>query len=271
MKKFLIIARVGDNSLHPHWLENATPNFDLFLSYFGDKPNHYQAEATYYEQVKGGKWPMIHKLIEANWAIIAQYEAVWLPDDDILADAHTINKMFSLFDGFDLELAQPALTLDSYFSHSSLLRQPNSILRYSNFVEVMVPIFSANTLLKLKESFGQSPSGWGLDALWPHLIDNKGLKKIAVIDATPVIHTRPVGGELYKLNPELSPSKDAAQLQSLYPQFNISRRHAPNKFKVFSQISESSVHSSLVASIRGKYQRVIAKYKSKKHPKFRTK
>ncbi|GIU25467.1 DUF707 domain-containing protein [Shewanella sp. MBTL60-007] len=271
MKKFLVIARVGDNSLHPHWLENKTPNFDLFLSYFGDKPNHYQAEATYYEQVKGGKWPILHKLIEANWAIISQYEAVWLPDDDILVDAETINKMFTLFNGFDLTLAQPALTMDSYFSHSSLLRQPHSVLRYCNFVEVMVPIFSASALLKLKESFDQSPSGWGLDALWPHLIDNTDLKKIAVIDATPVVHTRPVGGELYKLNPELSPEKDAVQLQDFYPQFNICRRHAPNKFKVFSQITESQICSPLMASIKGKYQRVIAKYKAKKHPKFPSK
>ncbi|WP_299804450.1 DUF707 domain-containing protein [uncultured Shewanella sp.] len=268
MKKYLVIARVGDNSLHPRWLENAAPNFDLFLSYFGDKPNHYQAEATYYEQVKGGKWPIIHKLIENNWAFISQYDAVWLPDDDIMTDANTINKMFSLFDGFGLALAQPALTMDSYFSHSSLLRQPNSVLRYSNFVEVMVPVFSANALQALKGTFAQSPSGWGLDALWPHLIENKDFKNIAVIDATAVIHTRPVGGELYKLNPELSPARDAEQLQSLYPQFNISRRHAPNKFKVFSQISESNLCTSILASIRGKYQRVIAKYKAKKHPKY---
>ncbi|MGS0682982.1 DUF707 domain-containing protein [Shewanella sp. 125m-7] len=268
MKKYLVIARVGDNSLHPHWLENAAPNFDLFLSYFGDKPNNYQAEATYYEQVKGGKWPIINKLVEANWSLISQYDAVWLPDDDIMTDANTINKMFSLFDGFGLALAQPALTMDSYFSHSSLLCQPHSVLRYCNFVEVMVPVFSAHALVTLKESLGQSPSGWGLDALWPHLIDNEDFKSIAVIDATAVIHTRPVGGELYKLNPELSPKNDAVHLQSLYPQFNISRRHGPNKFKVFSQVSESKVCSPLLASIRGKYQRVMAKYRAQKHPKF---
>ncbi|ABV85935.1 hypothetical protein [Shewanella pealeana] len=268
MKRFLVIARVGDNSLHTYWLENAAPSFDLFLSYFGDKPNHYQAEATYYEQVKGGKWPIIHKLIEANWELISQYDAVWLPDDDIMTDAKTINKMFNLFDGFDLALAQPALTMDSYFSHSSLLRQPSSVLRYSNFVEVMVPVLSASALVTLKESFGQSPSGWGLDALWPHLIGNTDFKSIAVIDATPVIHTRPVGGELYRLNPELSPSKDAIQLQALYPQFNISRRHAPNKFKVYCQISESKIYPSFLASIIGKYQRVIAKQRARKQTKF---
>lgn len=268
MKKYLVIARVGDNSLHSHWLKNATANFDLFLSYFGDKPKHFQEEANYYEQVKGGKWPVVHKLIEANWDVISQYDAVWIPDDDILADAKTINNMFSLFEGFNLALAQPALTMNSYFSHSSLLRQPNSILRYSNFVEVMVPIFSSDALTHLKHSLGQSPSGWGLDALWPHLIENPERNKIAVIDAAAVVHTRPVGGELYKLNPELSPEKDALKLQQLYPQFNISRRHGPNKFKVFSQITESRVHSPLLASLKGKWQRVIAKQKAKSQPKY---
>lgn len=268
MKRYLVIARIGDNSLHPKWLENAEPNFDLFLSYFGDTDDKFRGDATYYEKVKGGKWPIVHQLISNNWSLISQYEAIWIPDDDILADANTINRMFSLFEGFDLALAQPALTMNSYFSHSSLLCQPDSVLRYSNFVEVMVPIFSKSALEQLKQSMGQSPSGWGLDALWPHLIDNPKHNKIAVIDAAAVIHTRPVGGELYKLNPELSPEKDALHLQSLYPQFNISRRHGPNKFKVYSQVSQSSTYSGRLASIRGKLQRVIAKHKAKKRPKY---
>ncbi|WP_298771605.1 hypothetical protein [uncultured Shewanella sp.] len=268
MKRFLVIARVGDNSLHPYWLENAEPHFDLFLSYFGDKPEYYRVQADYYEQVKGGKWPMIHQLIEKNWELISQYEAVWLPDDDIMTDACNINKMFTLFDSFHLALAQPALTMNSYFSHSSLLQQPNSILRFCNFVEVMMPMFSADTLRSLKATFGQSSSGWGLDSLWPYLIDNKNYKKIAIIDTISVTHTRPVGGELYKLNPELSPKKDAQQLQTLYPQFNISRRYSPNKFKVFCQISISRLNTSLIASIKGKLQRIFSKYKAKTHPKY---
>lgn len=37
MNRYLIIARVGDNSLHPTWINSEKRNFDLFISYFGNE------------------------------------------------------------------------------------------------------------------------------------------------------------------------------------------------------------------------------------------
>lgn len=75
--------------------------------------------------MKGGKWPIISRLIDKNWEIISKYDAVWFPDDDLLVDTNSICKMFDLFSAFDLSLAQPALSMDSYFSHPCLLQQKN--------------------------------------------------------------------------------------------------------------------------------------------------
>ena len=43
--KFAIVSAVGDNSLHPTWLDG-TKSFDLILIYFGDDSNVAQDYAT---------------------------------------------------------------------------------------------------------------------------------------------------------------------------------------------------------------------------------
>ncbi|MDZ7901449.1 MAG: hypothetical protein U5L01_02430 [Rheinheimera sp.] len=268
MNRFLVIGRVGDKSLHPQWLTGGTAHFDLYLSYFGDEPEKYREQAQYYEQVKGGKWPVLHRIVAENPDIISKYDAVWMPDDDLLADAPAINRMFALFEGLALDLAQPALSLDSYFSHSSLLQVPNSLVRYVNFIEVMAPIFSKHAMSVLTDSFGQSPSGWGLDNLWPHLLGNESKRQIAILDAVTVVHTRPVGGELYKKNPELSPARDTEKLATLYPQFDISRRSHQNKFRVFAEAALQVYTSDLKAFTVGKLQRIKNERRGDKTKKY---
>jgi hypothetical protein len=76
----------------------------------------------------------------------------------------------------------------------------------------MAPIFRRAALERCAPTFSESPSGWGLDWLWPVLCRAAGLGRIAVIDATPVRHTRPVGGELYRNHPELDPRGDAERV-----------------------------------------------------------
>lgn len=63
-------------------------------------------------------------------------------------------------------------------------------------------------------------------------------ENIAIIDATPITHTRPVGGELYKLNPELSPKNDAIKLQKLYQDINISRVFTLTNLKYFQKLQK---------------------------------
>jgi len=97
-----------------------------------------------------------------------------------------------------------------------LLQDPDCHLRFTRFVEVMTPIFSRNALRVCAPTFAESRSGWGLDWVWPTLCEREGLDGIAIIDATPVRHTRPVGGELYKNHRDLDPQADARRVVRKY-------------------------------------------------------
>jgi hypothetical protein len=122
---------------------------------------------------------------------------VWLPDDDLLCDPAAISRMFTICSDLKLDLAQPALSSDSYYTHLVTLEHNAFQMRFTNFVEIMAPVFSAAFLARIVPTLAGNLSGWGLDALWPRM---SGLGRVAIIDATPMKHTRPVCHGNYPAN-----------------------------------------------------------------------
>jgi hypothetical protein len=188
----LIISPVGDNSLHNSWISE-NKNFDLVLIYYGDSKDTAQSYTTHTPHVymaKGEKYHLLKSFIQNNIEFISKYESIWLPDDDVAIPSEDINKLFNIVKEYNLSIAQPSM--DGYVSHEITKPISNSLLRYTNFVEVLAPLFNLETLLKVYNTFDLNYSSWGYDYLWPHLLDYPQ-DKIAIIDDIVMTHTRPVG------------------------------------------------------------------------------
>ncbi len=199
-RKNLIVVRAGENSLHPEWIsEPSLRNFDIFVSYYGKSPGTFSSNADYYEAAAGLKYPALFALCQSKPDLLFEYDACWFPDDDLSASTITISRMFDLFHKYKLWLAQPALKPGSYFTYPGVIRNPNTKLRFTGFVEIMCPIFQRDVLETLVHTFSLTASGWGLDLLWQHLLGYPD-DRIAVLDQTPVVHTRPVGGGVFYKN-----------------------------------------------------------------------
>ena len=192
-KRDLVIVRAGDKSLHRGWgADTPECGFDLIVSYFGADPSAFRLPYENRVDYMGGKWDGIHALFAQQPELLDRYQYFWLPDDDLEADGATIQAMFANMRRFDLHIAQPALTLDSYFTHLAFLRCNSFELRFIDKIEVMAPCLRSDILAKILPLFEHSMSGFGLDSLWTRLgTDNTG--KSAIFDALPVRHTRPVG------------------------------------------------------------------------------
>lgn len=195
--RYLVVARVGDHSLHQEWIHPAEfRNFDLCLSYYGNTPGRYAGDCEIYTEAKGAKWPKLYDLVHSMGDRIFQYDAVWFPDDDIRTHPGNISRMFELFMENKLQLAQPALTANSYFQVT--VQHIDYKLRYTNFVEIMAPILSRDALRVCYPTFHKSVTGWGMEYVWAKLLGYPD-KGMAILDETPVKHTRPPGqGELYE-------------------------------------------------------------------------
>ncbi|TPN21567.1 DUF707 domain-containing protein [Mesorhizobium sp. B2-3-3] len=194
----LVIVRAGDNSLHRGWgADDPGCKFDLIVSYYGADPSAFRQVYENRTDHKGGKWDGIHALLSRQPDLLDRYEYLWFPDDDLEADRATIEAMFANMRRHDLHVAQPALTLDSYYTHLPFLRCKSFEFRLVDKIEIMAPCMRADVAAKMLPLFQQSMSGFGLDSLWTRLAA-QNLGASAIFDALPVRHTRPVGIHMVK-------------------------------------------------------------------------
>src|ERR1700744_5260707 len=186
-RRFLTILRCGRNSLHPRWGHSADASWDLILC------PYQEIEAPHPEcpVLPGDKWPGLHQFLSTN-NLWRDYDYIWLPDDDILTDAATIDRFFELCEEVDAQLAAPALAEDSFFSYPMTMVNHAFAWRRTTYVEVMVPCFRRSFLETALPTlnFSRFGTGWGLDFLWCFML---GYQDIFILDETPVLHTRPVG------------------------------------------------------------------------------
>jgi hypothetical protein len=227
MKKNLVVVRAGDNSLHENML-NVPYNersYDVLLSFFseGAYSNFKPQPGVHAVFFSGGKWDGIYKTLSKKY--IEVYDFFWLPDDDILCNAADINLIFEMTKRFGLAVSQPSLTHNSYFSHFIFFQCKGFRVRYSNFIEVMVPCLRKDLLKRVLPFFRDSMSGFGLDYIWCRMPES-GPFTSGILDHVSVYHTRPVGKVLASSMAILgkNPQEDLEQINKI---FNIKEKVYP--------------------------------------------
>ena len=117
------------------------------------------------------------------------YDFVVVCDDDITLPSQFVDDFITRQDRHGFALAQPARTHQSYLDHALVEVREGLDARQTRFVEIG-PVFCVrkdafSLLLPFDE---RAPMGWGLDFVWPVLIEAAGLR-MGIIDATPVDHS----------------------------------------------------------------------------------
>ena len=202
-KTFLVIAAVGDSSLHPEWISDG-PDFDVVLLNYGAQKVSAEGPVIRVVECKGHKFHLIKDFIDAEPELVNSYDYIWLPDDDLSISANGINTMFAIASRRNLQLGQPSVK--GYYTQDFTVRQSDDEVRFTPMVEIMAPIFRRDALLQLKHTFKDNESGWGLDYVWPHLLGYPP-SGVGVIDTISVIHTRPVG-KLYSHRFRVKPPRE---------------------------------------------------------------
>ncbi len=190
--RFLAIVRAGKNSLHQSFADDLpSRNYDLFVfSYHEDVPKPPRSTDHYLlhpgEKIASYAW-----LFQNRPDLFETYDIIALLDDDLATDVDTLSACFDIGWSYDLNLWQPSLTPDSYFSYAAFLQNPDFKLRYTNFVEMMCPFMTSNTLRQATPFLAMGyPTG--PDLIWSRLHQQNEYKS-AIIDAISVKHTRDVG------------------------------------------------------------------------------
>ena len=212
--KNLIIICAGDDSLHykKKWYGKSR-KYVLCVIYFGDNKEteaKYKATSDILVNNKGPKWSLIRQLL-MTWKNWRQFDFIALPDDDLDISISKLNALFLIGKQHKLDLFQPALIDNGpkYVKHGILKVHNECKFRYTDFVEVMIPIFSIRALNKSYKLLTDPniKSAWGVDYIIPGKILHR--RNVAVIDSVPITHTKPLS--------ELNLQKNS----SFYKKYNI--------------------------------------------------
>ena len=188
-KKNAVFVAAGKDSLHRQLLKGEA-DFDLHLLIYDDSYNKYCNDSDFICADAGYKMDMTYRYLHRHPELIEKYEYFFLMDDDIEMNTEEVNKLFRMMREYNIKIAQPSLVM-SYYTYEHTLHNPLCILRYTNFVEMMIPCFSREALIKVLPTFEKKVRGCGIEFHWPILI-NTNQQDMAIIDLVCAKHVRPL-------------------------------------------------------------------------------
>lgn len=192
--RYLLIARAGKNSAHESYTTSSKDRaYDVLVYAYDESVPKPPRETDHYICHVGEKISSYAWLFQERPDLLDSYDYIAWMDDDLESDTETINTCFQLGSKYGLNLWQPSLTRESFYSYAAFLTNPLFTLRYTNFVEMQCPFFKVDTLREALPLFGM---GYivGLDLVWSRLHDDN-MYKAAILDCVTVKHTRSVGLE----------------------------------------------------------------------------
>lgn len=188
-KKNAVFVPVGKDSLHRQLLKGDA-DFDLHLLIYDGSYNKFCNDSDFVACDAGYKMDMTYRYLHRHPELFEKYEYFFLLDDDIVISTEDVNRLFSMMREYQLKIAQPSLVM-SYYTYKHTAFHPFYILRYTNFVEMMMPCFSRDSLKAVLPTFEQKIRWCGIEMHWQVLVGSNH-KDMAIVDAVSAKHTRPV-------------------------------------------------------------------------------
>jgi len=190
--KCLYVSPVGSNgkdflakTIHSF----GTDRFDyLIFSYDGTRFEEPVFSRCHVIHEKGLRWEFMKKYVTPSYCEAYDYIFAWADDIDI--EDFSIDNYLRIVTRNGLELSQPALTATSFYSHKITLRQNNIRFgRFTDFVEIMIPVFERQAWDRFWNSIMTTANGWG----WGYDLFARskcGYRRMGIIDCETVRHTR---------------------------------------------------------------------------------
>jgi hypothetical protein len=174
---------------------DAEPAFDILLfDYSGsdcDPVPRLSVRETLREKTecKGQIFAAFHNYLRNN----DNHDYVALIDDDISVSVSALNGAIAIAREHNLDSFSLALAPDSHINHRQFVQRPGSRLRWTPWVEVMMPFYRRALFMAAGPFYQNSISSYGLDQFALPLTGKlTGMNRVAVIDAYTAGHYRPV-------------------------------------------------------------------------------
>jgi hypothetical protein len=200
-----VFTSAGDHSNLRSWLRGRR-DFDLWVVYYGDRPDAFRQDADIYSRHRGSKFQNLPDRYQDQREIFDRYDAVLVMDDDVLINGTAITKLFEIRRDLDLWVLQPAFRLRGKISWDVTRVRPTTKLRYTNFVEMTCPLFRRDKLDAFMAVYDPELSGYGVDWWYLQTIGGHKERRVAIVDEITCVNPfdRRKGGvrEIDRLQPK---------------------------------------------------------------------
>jgi len=187
----------GEEIPYSHVYFDVEKNFDLLLfnntgkvgeiEKYNVPYEHYITEKT---ENKGEIFYHICKYLKSKEL---DYKYIGVIDDDIIFKISDFNYLLHIATIHDLDVFQPSIAKDSYFSHRRFVQRAGVMVAAIDWVEIMAPFYKQNLLLACEEYFLRTISGQGVDVyLMPVLQILNNQTKTGIVHAVQIKHARPI-------------------------------------------------------------------------------
>jgi hypothetical protein len=183
----LVFTSAGNNTEFDNLWIGREQNYDIMVVYYGDEQERYDRYASKVDYIlkrKGSKFQNFGFVYKNHKEIIDKYDRFFILDDDIIFKTKDINEMFKLSKQYNFWICGPTYknTPDCKISHPVTVSESGNLFRYTDFIEVGVPLFNRTALDKLMEYYDNELIGWGIDFLYIWVCGKNEKKKFALID-----------------------------------------------------------------------------------------
>ncbi|SRR5581483_8840101 len=198
----LVFSSVGDQANCHHWLRGRR-NFDIWVTYYGQRPAPYLQMADYYHEHRGSKYQNLHVAYQ-GWAdLLARYAAIAVFDDDIIISGTQLSRLFDIRERYDLWALQPAFSPRGKISWPITRVDRRNELRLTSFIEMTCPVFRRDKLDAFMAVYDPELIGWGCDWWFLDTMGRDLRGRVAVVDAVTCVNphdwTKPAGREIDRL------------------------------------------------------------------------
>ena len=197
-RRRLLFTSAGADTALSGWLA-ADRSFDVWVTYRGQGEPPWRHNVDRFEQSSTAKFPAFKGLHSASKNLLSGYDAVFLLDDDIVISAAEIERLFAIRDRFDLWVLQPSYSRTSKASHAITLQDGSGKIRFTNFVEVGVPLFQRSRLDDFMTVYDPALVGYGVDWWYLDRLGPDLSRRVAIVDDVTCVNPMRASGSIEEL------------------------------------------------------------------------
>jgi FkbM family methyltransferase len=201
--RWCVFTSAGDHNNVFSWVADSEEReWDLIVAFYGSNEGTFDrlrhiSRAVF--RLAGSKLQNLKKLFDRQPGIFAQYDFIWVADDDLMVAPADIGRLFDIASQYDFWICQPAFSSRGRISHPiTRWGGSDSSIRLVNFVEITCPLFRKDRLEEFLGIYDGELVGWGIDWWYCNHFQAERYRKLAIIDEVTVTnphdHQR-AGGE----------------------------------------------------------------------------